>query len=181
MIISTTKLKQMDQFKDIAEDVLERKVKAVEIAIREHTHNNFQNRIKRIEASSTSTYLDGTSPFFQIGDTIQISKSVNSGLYTIKEISDNKIYLKEPIYEAEYNLITKIEYPSDIIEGVITILEWELDPERGKAKTGIASESETISRHSTTTTYKTYDENNTIKGYPSELFGFCKEYISMRY
>lgn len=181
MIISTTKLKEIDMFKDIAEDELERKMKAIEIAIREHTHNNFQNRIKRIKTTSTNEYLDGSSPFFQVGDTIQISQSVNDGLYTIKEIAENKIYLNESIYEAEYNVVTKIEYPANIIEGAISLLKWELDPEQGKAKICIASESKTLSRKSSSVTYKTYDQNNTINGYPGELFGFCDKYIKARY
>ena len=181
MIISTTKLKEMDAFKSIAEDTLTRKMQAIEISIREHTHNNFQNRKKRIMTSSTDEYLDGASPFFQIGDTIQLSQSVNDGLYTIKDITDDKIYFNETIYASDMNVATKIEYPADIIEGAISLLEWEVDPNRGKAKIGIASESETISRHSESITYKTYDQNNTIKGYPAELMSFCDKYISMRY
>lgn len=181
MLISTTKLKEMDKFKDIDENTLKEKICAIEIAIRSHTHNNFQNRMMRIKASSTNEYINGTSPFFKVGDTIEISQSVNAGLYTIKEIAEDKIYFNEPIYATDINVVTKIEYPKDIIQGALSLLEWEVDPDSGKNKVGIASESETLSRHSQSITYKNYDGSNTIKGYPAELMSFCSPYISMRY
>lgn len=174
MLITTKELKSMSDFKDVDEKILERKMKAIEIAIREHTHNNFQNKQIRFITFSLNNKLNGSSPYLKVGDTIEITESINQGLYTIKEINDGSITFNEDIYDSEHNLITKIEYPADIIEGAIGLLKWNLE---NADKVGIASE--TLSRHSVS--YKTLDGNNTIKGYPAELFGFCNTYMKARF
>lgn len=174
MLISITELKEMKEFANIPLDTLKRKINAVEIAIRQTTNNNFQNRLKRIVASSSGNVLNSTSPYFKVGDTIQISESINDGLYVIEEITENTIKLDKDIFDSEHNLCTKIEYPADIIEGAIKLLDWDI---KNGDKTGIASE--TISRHSVT--YQTLDANNTVNGYPASLFGFCKKYQKARF
>jgi len=181
MLISVSKLKEINDFKEIAEDELKREIKAVEKAIRSHTHNNFQNRLVRTSGSSENNKIKCKSPFFEVGDTVEISQSVNKGLYVIESIEDGYITLDSKIYDFGYNLVTKIEYPEDIISGAIDLLKWKYSPEAIKSRNGVASESETISRHSQSTTYKNYDSNNTINGYPAELFGFCKPYIKARF
>ena len=177
MLISIKELKEIEDFKDIDENTLERKIKTIETKIRQVTSNNFQNRLKRIVASSGTNILNGTSQYFKVGDTIEISESINNGLYTIKEIVDGNIIFNEELYESEHNLCTKIEYPLDIIDGAIELLKYEVSPKSVKNKVGISSE--TISRHSVT--YKNLDKNNMIEGYPAELFAFCSKYEKARF
>lgn len=181
MLISTKDLKKLEPFKDIAEDELKREINAIELAIREHTHNNFQNRYARFSGTSKDNKIYGYNPYLKVGDTIEISQSVNKGLYVIETIEDNYITLDKDVFDFESNLVTKVEYSEDVISGAIKLLEWVYDPNVKKSRNGVASESETISRHSQSTTYKAYDSNNTIKGYPSELFGFCRTYIKARF
>ncbi len=174
MLISIEELKKIEVFSNISEDVLKRKINAIEASIRQTTNNNFQNRLKRIYASSGDTLLNGSSPYFKIGDTIQITESINDGLYVIEEITEDKIKFDKELYDCENNLCTKIEYPADVIEGALKLLEWDI---KNADKVGIASE--TISRHSVT--YQNLDETNTIAGYPASLFGFCKKYMKARF
>ena len=181
MLVKISELKQLNEFKNIDDSELERKLKAIEEKIRSHTHNKFQNRMIRFEGSSVDRIINGACPYLRVGDTIEISKSVNNGLYTITSVSENTITVDRELFETELNLCTKIEYPKDIIDGAIELLKWEFDPDNGRSKVGIASESETLSRHSTSTTYRSYDKTNMIKGYPAELMSFCESYISMRY
>ncbi len=92
MIVSVDTLKTMEEFKDIEESVLTRKMTAIESLIRAYTNNTFQNRHVRFEAASEGAQVFGLSPFLSVGDTVQITKSdVNNGLYTICEISDEGI------------------------------------------------------------------------------------------
>lgn len=176
MLISVEELKELHpEFSEVNDKILERKLAAIEIAIRQYTHNNFQNRKIRCECASYNNELKGElSPFFVVGDTIQISESVaNNGLYTIKNIENNVITVKENLFNETHNLVTKIEYPIDLIDGAIGVLKWDVFD---KDKSNIASE--TISRHSVT--YVQYNESNTINGYPAVLFGFCSKYMKAR-
>ncbi len=174
MLIKTSELKKLDDFKDIDEEVLERKLKAIEVAIRQYTSNNFQNRYIRFNASSSNNKLDKSIPYFKVGDTIEISQGINKGLYTVASITETEITLKEDLYDCECNLCTKVEYPADIIEGALSILKWDLEMAN---KVGISSES--ISRHSVS--YQNLDSSNTIEGRPAQLFGFCKPYMCLRF
>lgn len=176
MLISAGDLKSYHkQFKDIDDDLITRKLSVIENAIREHTHNNFQNRLIRFNASVENGVIKGSSPYLKVLDTIEISDGVNKGLYTVINL-DNGIKTIEPIYDYPNQLITKIEYPIDVIEGAIDILEWELI-KKGKEKSNVASES--ISRHNVTYIQRT--KENTIKGYPIELFNFCENYKKARF
>lgn len=179
MLISAKDLKEYDdRFKDFNDNKLEKKLKSIENSIREHTNNNFQNRKIRFIASSSNQELKGHSLYLKVGDTVEISESINNGLYTIKSLEYGKITFNEDIYDSKHNLCTKIEYPPDIVDGAIELLDWKLNK---SDKVGISSESETISRHSTTTNYKNLNKDNTIDGYPIELFGFCNPYIKARF
>ena len=178
MLISIKEVKKIDEFSSIPENTLKRKLDAIEQAIRQVANNNFQNRLKRIVASSSDNKLNGTSPYFKKGDTIQISEGINSGLYVIEAIDENTITFDKEIYDSESNLCTKIEYPADVIEGALKVLSWDL---KNAEKSGVASESETLSRHSYSITYKSYDSTNTIGGYPEELFNFCRNYGKARF
>ena len=174
MLIPVEKVKSIDDFKDYDTQMLERKLKAIEVAIRSYTHNKFQNRNIRFVATSLDGVINGTTKYLKVGDTLEISKSMNAGLYVITDITETDIVLDKDLYEELDNLVTKIEYPEDVIEGALDILRWDLGM---KDKIGIASES--LSRHSVT--YQSLDSSNTIEGRPSVLFGFCTPYMKARF
>ena len=77
------------------------------------------------------------------------------------------------IINSNNNLIVKVIYPFDVIEGALDVLEWDFTMRK---KVGIKSE--TLSRH--TTTYYDNDSNNTVNGYPVSVFGFLKSYRKAR-
>ena len=175
MIISVNELKQMPEFADKSDAVLQRKLNAIESMIRAYTNNNFQNRRVRIEAPS-STVLLGVCQMMKVGDTVQITESINEGLYVISAVEpDNQtITLNKDLYQTDHNLITKVEYPDAIVEGVINLMVWDF---QSRSKVGI--QSETLSRHSVT--YFAQDANNQVMGYPTTLLGFLKPYIKVRF
>ena len=175
MIVKVEKLTSMEEFKGMDTDVLTMKIEAIENLIRAYTNNNFQNRVMRIEAPIENGVLLGHSPYFKVGDTVQISQSmVNDGLYVIAEITDAGIVLDRDVFDFPLNTVTKIIYPADVQKGVIDLLVWEKD---NRSKVGIKSE--TISRHSVT--YYDQDANNQVMGYPVSLLGFLKPYMKPRF
>lgn len=176
MIISVEELMEMTEFQGISEKTLERKVKGIEELVRAYTNNNFQNRTKRISAPSLNGKLLGRCQFFKAGDTVQISESVNAGLYVVKEIDllEKNIKVDTELFDASANLVTKVEYPSAVVDGVMNLLLWEV---KNRDKIGIHSE--TLSRHSVT--YTEQNEVNTLMGYPVTLFGFLKPYMKARF
>jgi len=175
MIISVNELKQMPEFADKSDAVLQRKLNAIESLIRAYTNNNFQNRLIRFEAPSSAILL-GCEPMISVNDTVQITESVNQGLYVIQAIDTAKkeTTLNKALFPAENNLITKVEYPDAVVEGVINMMIWEV---QNRNKVGI--QSETLSRHSVT--YFAQDANNQVMGYPTTLLGFLKPYIKARF
>lgn len=175
MIISVNELKQMPEFADKPDAVLQRKANAIEGIIRAYTNNNFQNRNIRFEAPS-STILLGGCHLMKVGDTVQITESINEGLYVIQAIDTDSqtITLNKDLYQTDHNLITKVEYPDAIVEGVINMMIWDF---QNRSKVGI--QSETLSRHSVT--YFAQDANNQLMGYPTTLLGFLKPYIKARF
>lgn len=176
MIISVEELMRMPEFNGIDESVLKRKLNGIEDLIRAYTNNNFQNRMKRFATPSSSSILCDWSKLIQIGDTVQISESINNGLYVVKAIDrvNKTMTLDVDLYDAEYNLVTKVEYPDAIVDGVINLMQWEV---QNRSKVGI--QSETLSRHSVT--YFAQDANNQLMGYPVTLLGFLKPYIKARF
>lgn len=175
MIIHVKELAAMTEFRGISETTLKRKLEAVENLIRAYTHNNFQNSNVRFVGESLKDMIFGTSPFLKVGDTVQISQSqVNDGLFTITELLDDAIRVDRELFSVPYNLVTKIEYPADVQEGVINLLIWETE---NRKKVGIKSE--TLSRHSVT--YYDLDANNQVMGYPVSLLGFLKPYMKARF
>ena len=175
MIISMEDARSIKKYKDMDDRMLQHKLDAIEGMIRSYTNNNFQNRLVRFCGSADGRTIEGTSPFLRVGDTIQISESVaNNGLYVITDIDDETITVNRPLYFSKINLITKIQYPQDIKDGVLNLLQWEAD---NRDKVGIKSE--TLSRHSVT--YYDQDTNNTVMGYPVALLGFLKPYKKVRF
>ena len=172
MIISVDTLKNVyGVFKNEVEALLQAKLDGLESLMRLYTNNNFQNRNIRIECPSLDNYLIASPTYLKVGDTVQITNSkINDGLYVIKEISDNKIKLDKNLYDTEYNMVTKIEYPQAVISTVVNILSWD---ERYGSKMGIQSES--IGRHSVS--YFAQNDQNSLGGYPIHLFNPLKQFM----
>ena len=176
MLISAGDLKQRyKKFDEFEDDLITRKLSVIENTIRTYTNNNFQNRLVRFSASVEGGIIKESSPYLKPLDTIEISDGINKGLYTIISLEDG-VKTIEPLYDYPMQLITKIDYPIEIVEGAIDLLDWELIKE-GKNLTGVASES--ISRHNVSYVQRTNE--NTINGYPIELFNFCNNYKKARF
>ena len=142
--------------------------------VRAYTHNNFQNRFVRFTADSRGDRLLATSDYLKVGDTVQISQSmVNDGLYTVTEIGDDFVRVDKELYKS-VNLVTKVEYPADIKNGVLNLIKWDI---KNRDKTGIKSE--TLSRYSVT--YFDQDSDNQVMGYPVSLLGFLRPYMKARF
>jgi len=175
MIVGVEELLAMEEFNGKSKEKLQRKLDAIEGLIRAHTHNNFQNRHVQFAAASEGKRLLAGSQFLKAGDTVQISKSeVNDGIYTITETLDSIIVVDRGLYKVPCNLVTKVEYPADVQEGVINLLLWEIE---NRQKVGIKSE--TLSRHSVT--YYDQDASNQEMGYPIALLGFLEPYMKARF
>ena len=174
MIISVEQLKQYITTTE-SDAVLEAKLQALELSIREYTHNNFQQRSIRTVCPVMAQKLYTAYPHFRVGDTVQISQSIfNDGVYTIKGIVDDMIELDKPLLDENQVLVTKVEYPMDVKMGVVNMLKWDLE---NRDKVGI--QSETISRHSVT--YFDMSADNSTIGYPKTLVGFLKPYMKARF
>ena len=175
MIISVEEIKQLIDFKDWTDTKIERKLKAIEQTIRSYTNNNFQNRKHRKTANIVGGLLVfDENVFFKIDDTVQISESnFSNGLYTVTEASDESIGIDKDILDEECVLVTKVEYPADVIDCCINLMEWEIN---NRSKVGI--QSETLSRHSVT--YFNQDAGNQVMGYPASLLGCLKAYRKVR-
>lgn len=175
MIIPVETLTSMKEFKGVDATALCDKINAVEALVRAYTHNNFQNRSVRFEGKSLNNRVFGTSPFLKVGDRVEITKSqVNDGLYTVTELLDGAIRLDRELFSVDLNRVTKVEYPADVIQGVVNLLIWD---QTNKKKVGIKSE--TLSRHSVT--YYDQDVNNQVMGYPVSLLGFLSPYMKARF
>lgn len=171
MIINVEYLFSLPDFRGRSETELNNTLKAVELMIRAYTRNSFQNPAIRFEAASYADKLYGISPFLKAGDTIQITKSgVNDGIYTVSEITDRFTRVEGVLFQTASNLVTKIEYPADVIQGVVDLMKWEVN---NRDKVGIKAE--TLSRHSVT--YFEQDAGNTVMGYPVSLLGFLQPYM----
>ena len=172
MIISVNDLKNVyGVYKNEQEALVQAKLDGLESLIRLYTNNNFQNRSIRVDCPSFDNYLIVSSTRFKVGDTVQITNSnYNDGLYVITEISKDKIKLNKDLFDNEYNLTTKIEYPEAVISTVVNILSWD---EKYGSKMGIQSES--IGRHSVS--YFQQNEQNSLGGYPIHLFNPLKQFM----
>lgn len=156
--------------------MLEGKLKALEISIRRHTHNNFQDRGFRREADIVGgVFLVEALTPFSPGDTVQVSQcELNKGLYTVDEVTDSTFTVKEPLLDERDVLVTKVVYPDDVKMGVIEMLKWK---QKQGEKVGI--QSETISRH--TVNYVSMEKDNALMGYPKHLLDFLKPYKKARF
>lgn len=177
MIISVEEARnEISDFNGWSDSKIERKLKAIEQAIRSHTHNNFQDRDCRRTADIVggSFYVEALTPF-EVGDTVQITETkLNKGLFTVATVGDSYFTVEETVKDEKGVLVTKVVYPADVIDCVFKCLEWEL---KFGGKAGI--QSETLSRHSVT--YVQQDDESMVNGYPKSLFGSLKPYVKARF
>lgn len=174
MIISVEDVKKI-LTTDKPDAVLEAKLQALESLIRQYTNNNFQKRNIRTKCQVMSQMLYTDYPYIGAGDTIQISESIyNDGVYVVQCIEDNLLALNKKLTDESELLVTKVEYPIDVVMGAVNLLKWDLD---NRDKVGI--QSETISRHSVT--YFNMDGDNSTMGFPKSLLGFLNVYKKARF
>lgn len=178
MIVDLEILKEelKEKLKDVSDDKLKRKIRAIEKSIREYTNNNFMDTKFRFygEIKNNVVYAN-TNGYIKEKDNIELSHCLNNDVYTVKEIDNNEINLDcENLFDCSKVMITKVIYPEDIQEGVINMLKWDLGM---RNKVGIKSE--TLSRHSVT--YFDMDTSNSLKGYPVALLGFLEDYVKARF
>ncbi len=167
MIISIEKLRELvPSTAKLSDDRARAKLLALEIAIRKYTNNNFQKRNFRTVGRIVNRELTFDRTLFKDGDTIEISKSkYNDGVYVLGERAE--------FYDENNVLITKVEYPPDVIDGVLNMLEWET---KNRDKIGIKSES--LSRYSVTY----YDiESKSVIGFPSGIVAFLTPYMRAKF
>lgn len=176
MIISVEKAKELVDFNGWTDAKIERKLKAIEQTIRAYTNNNFQKRAYRVTADIVGGQFVSLVPFpFKVGDTVQVSESaLNDGLFTVVGAFDTTLIVEEDVTDEEKVLVTKVEYPEDVIDCALNLLEWEM---KNREKVGI--QSETLSRHSVT--YFNMDGDNSLMGYPKSLLGGLKAYKKARF
>jgi hypothetical protein len=160
---------------NLEDSVLEGKLQALELLIRKYTNNNFQKRSIRVVCPVMAQKLYLKTNLLKIGDTVQISDSIYSdGIYVIKEMDNEFVMLDADLIDESMVMVTKVEYPIDVVMGVVNMLKWDLE---NREKVGI--QSETISRHSVT--YFNMDGDNSIMGFPKSLLGFLKPYMKARF
>ena len=153
----------------------------METMIRQYTNNNFQRREFRCESAIEDGVILTPSPYFRVGDTIQISGSgINDGLYLLGEGNT----LTPTPYDSEYNLLTKVVYPADVKMGVVDMMVWKYrNAVQNSGDTNKrAIQSETISRHSVTyandSTESDIDES---VGVPRKYMAFLNQYMKARF
>ncbi len=175
MIISVEDAKKIIDFKGWSDEKVAMKLKAIEQTIRAYTNNNFQKRTHRMTADIVGgLFLSDEASLFKVGDTVEISEStLNLGLHSILSVSGNTFAVKEETHDERAVLVTKVEYPADVVQCALNLLEWEIN---NRDKVGI--QSETLSRHSVT--YFAQDANNQVMGYPVSLLGCLKAYRKAR-
>lgn len=175
MIISVEKAKDLIVFPDKwTDEKIKMKLDAIEQTIRAYTNNNFQNRDIRIQADiAAGVFMSEFLIPFSVDDTVQVSESrFNKGLFTVSaETDDTTFTVNEDTRDEDDVLVTKIEYPADVVNCCVELMEWAVN---FAGKVGIKSE--TLSRHSVT-----YEDSATMfMGYPASLLGCLKPYRKAR-
>lgn len=172
MIITIEQLKNQVKCGTTPDDVISTRLQAIESVIRAYTNNNFQQRAVRFSGRSEGSAVYGSPQHFAVGDTVQISQSeYNDGLYQVTMVDTDFIELDEQLMTADFNLVTKVKYPADVVQCAVDMYQWKQN--RGE-KVGIKSE--TISRHSVT-----YEDSATLyMGYPVGLLNGLKLYKKAR-
>jgi hypothetical protein len=180
MIVSVERIKQLVSLDGWSDEKIRMKLDAIEQTIRAYTNNNFQNRGFRIRADiAVGVFVSESLTPFDVGDTVQVTESLkNSGLFTVSEAYDVSFMVNEDTRDEDDVLVTKVEYPADVVACAVNLMEWEVNM---RPKVGV--QSETLSRHSVT--YVNMDGNSNsgasnIMGYPASLLGCLKAYRKAR-
>lgn len=173
----------LEEAKKVHPEVTQTDLDGIETMIRALTHNNFQKfniRVRRGIRFEGNTISTTDSLFgFKEGNTIQVSSSIYyDGLYVIKSIENQKITIEGdtdfPAHASSTAFVTLIDYPADILLGVIKLLKYD-----AKMAKKIGIKSETISRWRV----DYYDLNSTdsSEGYPIALMKFVNKYKKLRW
>jgi hypothetical protein len=172
MIITVEDLKKQVNCGTATDELITSKLEAIEAVIRAYTNNNFQQRSVRFAGRSEDSCVYGSPRFITGGDTVQISGSgVNDGLYVVKVVHDDRLELDKPLFPVCLNLVTKIQYPADVIQCAVDLFKWK---QTMGDKVGVKSE--TLSRHSVT-----YEDSATLfMGYPVGILNGLNLYRKAR-
>lgn len=175
MIISVERIKNLVNLDGWTDERIKMKLDAIEQTIRAYTNNNFQNRGFRVQADiAAGVFLSESLIPFDVGDTVQISESMkNNGLFTVSEAYDVSFVAEEDTHDEDNVLVTKVEYPADVVACAVNLMDWEVNM---RQKVGI--QSETLSRHSVT--YADPSGDKQAMGYPASLLGCLKPYRKAR-
>lgn len=174
MIISVELIRELVNLDGWTDAKIEMKLKAIEQTIRAYTNNNFQVRTRRKAADIVGGLFVCEDAPFAVGDTVQVSESgLNAGLYVVSSVDDSGFSVEEAVDDETFVLVTKVEYPADVLACAVNLMEWEA---HNRAKVGV--QSETLSRHSVT--YFNQDTANQVMGYPASLLGCLKPYRKAR-
>lgn len=153
----------------------------LEVMVRRLTNNNFQVPAFRLSGltleNGTVKGLSGRSDVFRVGDRVEINGTdFNDGLYTVTEASDGVLCVDKGFIPetAKSAILTKIDYPADVLEGVKKLLVY--DAKMGD-KIGVKSES--VARWSVT--YYDMTSSESKEGYPAVLLGFLDKYRKIRW
>lgn len=173
MIISVEQAKELVDLNGWTDKKIQMKLDAIESVIRAYTHNNFQNRSLRAECSVIAPKLYGSVPGLKVGDTVEINDSCFSdGLYVVEAIEEKMITVDKQLLDESHALVTKVEYPADVVNFLVELLEWSVNY---GGKVGVKSE--TLSRHSVT-----YEDSATLfMGYPIGILNGLKLHMKARF
>lgn len=173
MIISVNQAKKLIGLQNWSSERIKMKLDSIEQVIRSYTHNNFQNRGIRGSCAVIAQKVYGDVLGINVGDTIQITESsFNNGLFVVEAIEGKMITLDKALIDESHILVTKVEYPADVIDCAVELMEWYLNY---GGKIGIKSE--TLSRHSVT-----YEDSATLfMGYPVGILNGLKLYMKARF
>lgn len=177
MIISVEDVKKRITT-NLEDSVLEEKLQALEVQIREYTNNRFLKKpYVRINADILGgVFISESLIPFKVGDTVQVSignNAIDCGVYTVKEISGTTFTVKEDVDDITNTTVSLVQYKADVRIGVVELLDWKL---KNADKVGLSAE--TISRHSQTFDRTSIDKNF---GVPNDLLAFLKPYKNPRF
>lgn len=173
MIMTVDELKKRVDCGTATDEQIQIKLEAIEAVIRAYTNNNFQQRGVRFVGRSKNAQVYGDHQYFKVGDTVQISSynGINDGLYVITSITDDCITLDNELAALDWNLVTKIKYPADVMQCAADLYKWS-----NTMGNKVGVKSETISRHSVT-----YEDSATLfMGYPVGILNGLKLYRKVR-
>ncbi|QVV90826.1 hypothetical protein [Weissella tructae] len=176
MIISLADAQKIDP------NVTQSYLDGLEVAIRQLTNNKFLNKAISYRSffvsDESKVTVKESNVFLRQGDTVQLAYTgVNDGLYTVSGVNNGVVVLEtDKLFNGKYRdgMLTKVEYPTDIVEGVKRLIKYDMAMSK---KVGIKSE--TISRMSRT--YHDVNSSENVNGYPSAYMDFLNKYRKLRW